>query len=378
MACLVLTLAGASALGAEVTLEVQPPQPLLEVTPWARLLNFDLIVENHTAGDIELIEVEVSALDAHGQLAARKLINQNGIQPSILTLPERTIHPGARGILFNPLYSFPPDLPLAELRYRLTYQATAGAPGPTPGPPSGATSDRPSESTGPADAARTLVVETRVRPVVYRPRVRLQLPLHGRFIVWDGHDFLSHHRRFNYTHPVLQELGFKTNASRYSYDFVPIAGDGTLHQGAEAPNEHWYGFGVTLYAPGDGRVVALADDAPDDHHFDLEAAKKNSLALFGNYIVIDHGHGEYSVLGHIRQKSARVRLGDRVRAGQPVAAMGASGSSLFPHLHYQLQTTIDESGEGLPSYFHGFKRVLGARTRRERYGAIDTGDIIEN
>lgn len=102
------------------------------------------------------------------------------------------------------------------------------------------------------------------------------------------------------------------------------------------------------------------------------------MRVWGNYVVIDHGHGEYSLYGHIRQGSSRVKIGQRVKRGDVVAAIGASGSSMFPHLHYELQTGIDTNSEGLPSTFHDFVRIRGARRVPVAAGIVDSGEIVES
>jgi hypothetical protein len=48
----------------------------------------------------------------------------------------------------------------------------------------------------------------------------------------------------------------------------------------------------------------------------IPEVKKNGMVIFGNYIVIDHGNGEFSHLGHLKPGSAKVAVGDKVRAGQ--------------------------------------------------------------
>ena len=106
--------------------------------------------------------------------------------------------------------------------------------------------------------------------------------------------------------------------------------------------------------------------------------KANLLVPFGNYIIIEHAPGEHSLLAHLKQQSVNVKAGDRVRRGQQIAEIGASGSSLMPHLHYQLQTTAAGNGEGLPAYFHDFVKHRGRTTRRITRGQIDTGDIFES
>jgi murein DD-endopeptidase MepM/ murein hydrolase activator NlpD len=73
-----------------------------------------------------------------------------------------------------------------------------------------------------------------------------------------------------------------------------------------------------------------------------------------------------------------VKVGQTVNQGDVIAPISASGSSLFPHLHYELR---DGSGaktvEGLPSYFSNF-RLLGSRPVAVEKGSVNTGDIIES
>ena len=56
---------------------------------------------------------------------------------------------------------------------------------------------------------------------------------------------------------------------------------------------------------------------------------------------------------------------------------GAAATQMFPHLHYQLQTSATGTAEGLPSYFHAFTRIRGKRRVAVPSGQIDSGEIIE-
>jgi murein DD-endopeptidase MepM/ murein hydrolase activator NlpD len=94
-------------------------------------------------------------------------------------------------------------------------------------------------------------------------------------------------------------------------------------------------------------------------------------------VVIDHGNGEFSHLGHLKPGSVKVAVGDKVHAGQQLAQVGTSGSSLFPHLHYELASSPGIAGEGLPSQFVNFDRVLGATRAHADGTSPDSGDIIE-
>lgn len=161
----------------------------------------------------------------------------------------------------------------------------------------------------------------------------MRLPLDGRLLVWDGHDFCSHHCRFNLDHPVAVEIGFKTNAARYSYDFTLVDADGNRYRGDGAKHEDHLSYGRPVLAPGDGTVVRVKDG------------------------VSEEGSG-----------------GVRIAA---VREDGTSGSSLFPHLHYELATTAGTDGEGLPSQFVEFDRILGSTRARAEASTPDSGDIVE-
>jgi hypothetical protein len=200
------------------------------------------------------------------------------------------------------------------------------------------------------------------------------LPIKGKILVEDGHDFYAHHRRFDYAHPFLQGLGFRSNFMRYSYDFVTLNTNGETYTSNNQVNENWDCFGKAIYAPASGKVVAVIDTMPDNRKFNERLIAQNQMILFGNYIVIDHLNGEFSLFAHTKKGSAKVKPGDMVQSGQEIAAIGASGSANIPHLHYELRTTADHLAEGLPSYFSNYKKS-GKKISK---GQLDSGDIIEN
>ncbi|HTK80372.1 MAG TPA: hypothetical protein VL286_08020 [Rhizomicrobium sp.] len=58
---------------------------------------------------------------------------------------------------------------------------------------------------------------TPIHTLEYRAQIaephppRLILPVKGRIRVWDGHDPYSHHRRWDYSNPMLCNLGYTAN-----------------------------------------------------------------------------------------------------------------------------------------------------------------------
>ncbi len=78
--------------------------------------------------------------------------------------------------------------------------------------------------------------------------------------------------------------------------------------------------GTPFVAPADG-VVILAAGKP----FTLE----------GNLLMIDHGMGLNSAFLHCSQ--LMVKVGDRVRQGQVIGRIGATGRATGPHLHWSIK-----------------------------------------
>ena len=67
-----------------------------------------------------------------------------------------------------------------------------------------------------------------------------------------------------------------------------------------------------------------------------------------NLLKIRHDDGTLGVYAHLSQDSARVREGDRVAVGTPIAASGNTGFSTEPHLHFH---TEDAEGRSIPISF---------------------------
>jgi hypothetical protein len=318
--------------------------------------NFDLLVTNGAAAGppLELASIVMTAHDSAGALVLRRFCDTSGLSPCIRTVPDRTLDPGATAIVYNPFHDLPPLLPLHELRYVLSFADTPG------------------------NVVDSVTETVPLRD--YPTRTDLVLPLRGRVLVFDGHDFYAHHRRWNLAHPVVGKL-FRHNSGRYADDLSIVDSAGRMYRGDGTRNEDWYSWNAPVLAPGAGTVVAAGSGEPDWEvgrtSLPDSVVLARPVALYGNYLVIDHRNGEFSLLAHMRRGSVAVRKGDRVRQGQPVGRVGFSGSVYTIHTHYQLQRGPEYDAEGLPSTFSRLTRVgrSGAPQPRLR---IDSGDVIES
>jgi len=350
-----IILAFLQATAAPVTVTARPATVYIERAASAQRLEFDFLLEGQTDDTVRLRSIRLRASGPDGTPWSIRFIDESGADPSIRTVPRRDI-PGRSAILvYNPFHSFPPDVPIARLDYEFTF--TRGA--------------------------REWRVTTTVEPKPYRQNVTLSLPLAGRILVFDGHDFYAHHRRVDYTDPIMRKVGIRSNSQRYGHDLSLVDQDGSMYRGDGKRNEDWHSWGAPVLAPAGGTVVEVENSMPDYDvgnpraGLSLDTLFARPVALMGNHVIIDHGQGMFSRLMHLRRGSVKVRPGERVTPGQRLGDVGFSGSVYTVHLHYEVAMGPGLDVEGLPAYFSGFRRVLGGRSVPVARGPIDTGDIVE-
>lgn len=171
----------------------------------------------------------------------------------------------------------------------------------------------------------------------YVTQTRLRLPFEGTwYVLWGGRRYEDN------LHTPVPDM-------RFALDLL-VAPNGTGGGSCKSPcraNDDYYAWSQPVRAPADGTVVRLEDGVVDN-----EPNQPRGGNIFGNYVVVDHGNGEYSLLGHLQKGSAAVQVGDRVTAGQQLARVGSSGMSTEPHIHYQLMDEPDyQVAHGLPAQF---------------------------
>ncbi len=116
------------------------------------------------------------------------------------------------------------------------------------------------------------------------------------------------------------------------------AGRGNAHNGTDFAirDEPAMRAGVDVLAAAAGTVVG-ARDGMDDVSVKERGAAAVEARECGNGVRIDHGDGWTSQYCHLKNGSVAVAPGQRVAAGQRLGAVGLSGLSEYPHLHFQVE-----------------------------------------
>lgn len=117
--------------------------------------------------------------------------------------------------------------------------------------------------------------------------------------------------------PAIQPVhnkDLKRMASGYGWRIHPILKIKKKHTGMDfsAP------IGTEIYATGDGEVILV--DKP--------------RIGYGWHVIIKHGFGYQTLYGHMSE--ILVRQGQKVNRGEVIGLVGNTGTSVGPHLHYEV------------------------------------------
>jgi hypothetical protein len=218
---------------------------------------------------------------------------------------------------------------------------------------------------GRADDASVSQAAAEISVLNYQTKTKFSFPLNGTWYVSNAANTSGTHRW-----GIGQE---------FAYDLVRVDSDGNSGKGDQTKPENYYAYGQEVLAPADGTVYEMrdgVDDTPMAQFAIDEASMMKRLKEYqaklrqqygprgadGNYVMIDHGNGEYSVMVHLKKSSIRVKRGEHIKRGQVVAQVGQSGLSTEPHLHFEVVSDPDPFKQrGLPVYFYGLEDADGPK-----------------
>ncbi len=204
-------------------------------------------------------------------------------------------------------------------------------------------------------------------------------PLKGTWSALGAPSLISHHRWGS-----IQE---------FALDLVKIGANGMTHTGNGGKLSDYYAYGEPVYSIGDGQVISTytkaresdqnlkqANETTEEYNERSAMEQQKLLAkgfsfVLGNHIIIEHDNGEYSYYLHLKTESIKVKPGDVVKQGQVIAALGHSGNSTEPHLHFHVTDGPDMAySRSIPVSFENisFFPDDDSNIRHIHYGQIIT------
>jgi murein DD-endopeptidase MepM/ murein hydrolase activator NlpD len=114
--------------------------------------------------------------------------------------------------------------------------------------------------------------------------------------------------------PQVLPAGMEYISSGFGYRADPFTGEGAFHAGLDFRGP----YGAPVYAAARG-VVSFVGQRQG----------------YGNCIEVNHGNGLMTRYAHM--SALRAHVGQLVKAGEPIGAIGSSGRSTGPHLHFEVR-----------------------------------------
>ncbi len=209
-------------------------------------------------------------------------------------------------------------------------------------------------------AGETAEVEKISAPVRSSEGFVGRLPFNGTWYVAEEHGFLDSHKRF------VPEA--------FAYDFLVIGSGGKSYQGNGSRNSEYYAYREPVLAAGDGEVVYMRNNVPENVPGQAMPATPG-----GNAIVIRHDDEQYTYYAHMTPSGMKVGVGDSVSAGDVIGEVGNSGDSIEPHLHFHAMSGPDPGqSSGIPALFENWISNAYGRTAVARsLGTIPKGAFVQ-
>ena len=308
-----------------------PPAPVRVGNRWQ--VSYEVHLTNFSSERLAVTRFTVSDnRDGHTiiELSGNGLIANAAIigTTSPLKGPRIEVAPGQRLVLFMD-FTIPTNAAVAAIRQRIDY----------------ATADGGSNTTQLSDTS----LLNNAKPSLIAPPLR-----GGPWVAIHNAAWPRGHRRVFYT-----VAGHARLPGRFAVDWVKLDGTGRMTKGDPDIAAQTYGYGEDVLAVADATVAAVRDGMDEPVRISQRTTHQPDEDA-GNYVVLKLPDGRFAFYEHLKKGSIRVAVGDKVTTGEVIGALGFSGESTGPHLHFHVANANSPlDAEGLPFEIRRF-RVLGS------------------
>ena len=341
-------------------IRVRPKQPLYERELFVHNLAIDLAFRTLPGPAVSFERGELLYFDQDGNSMGRLEItpflftnNQRiFVSPNFQDAASTTIQPNRTVLVMLPVLQFPRKQSPARIEARFWFQGFGQA-----------------------------LEFPEIRPLAFLnnqgryhyPMVPSPFP-EGDWLTSQGHALRNPaHRR-----SAVFAGGALITLQRYADDFEIFA-NGSRMFGNPSPPTSYYAYGQPVVAIDEGVVLRAVDNVVDNNPV-LTVATPG----YGNNLHIDHQNGEISHYVHLKSGSVRVQVGQRVSRGEVIAEVGNSGSSSYPHIHFEVALSLQRDPnpvgpfhtEGVPFYPADI-RMLGSRQIRTVLPSIIPFQVVD-
>jgi murein DD-endopeptidase len=307
-------------------LDVQvPTAPVIVPIDGQPHLVYELHVTNFRPTTVTLIRIDVlrESVLVHSYIGTDLVSSLGRVGARARTPDPQRIEAGQR-VIFYVWLSLPQDevSSAIRIRHRISFRVGDGI--------------EQSVSAANVDVARD-------KPAVLGPPLR-----GGPWVAVYDPGLQNGHRR-----AVFAINGRARIPSRFAVDWMKLGPDGRFTHDDASVLANSYSYGEDVLAVADGLVGGIENNLPEP----TPNISVNNEA--GNHIALDLGGGRFAFYEHLKPGSIRVKLHERVRAGQVLGSVGATGSVFSgAHLHFHVaDADAPLAAEGLPFVFRNYQRL---------------------
>jgi murein DD-endopeptidase len=308
---------------------VVPVAPSPVVMHGAEHLFYELHLTNFSADRLALSRLQVTSQESGAVLAefSGRALEARMAQVRPSADQDAVIAPGRRTVVYVE-FAMPSGTDSGRLFHRLEYTV---------------------------DGAAQVFATEGAAFAIGTPAVVIGPPLAaGPWVAVHSAEWPRGHRRVLYTIDGRARI-----PGRFAIDWVKVNSQGgkVARGDPDVPANH-LGYGADVIAVADATVAAARDDMQEMPT--VSGNRRHPLAdASGNFVALELGRGRFAFYEHLKPGSVRVRTGDAVKRGHVLAALGFTGDSTGPHLHFHVADAPSPlGGDGMPFAIDRFE-LLG-------------------
>lgn len=196
--------------------------------------------------------------------------------------------------------------------------------------------------------------------VNYQTKNDYLFPVSGQWLIGTAPSLEGHHRW--------------AGVQEFAFDLIQLGNGTRSYQNEGNQLSDYYCYGAPVRVMADGEVVKVTENElegtsmlkqPEESEGDYLQRimvqqqlllQKGMDAILGNHVIVSHGSGEYSTYAHLKPGSVSVNVGDKLKSGTVIGAIGNSGNSTEPHLHFHVSDSPEVTySRSLPIRFKNIK-----------------------
>ncbi|MEQ8472142.1 MAG: M23 family metallopeptidase [Marinoscillum sp.] len=133
-----------------------------------------------------------------------------------------------------------------------------------------------------------------------------------------------------------------------------------IDQGYNEGPTHMNQYALDFHMDTGTEITAIRDGiVMDVEEKNSKGCPREECSKYNNYVMIRHDDGSVADYSHIMKNGSKVKIGDRVKAGDPIALSGETGFASGPHLHLEVYVMTFNGQQSVKVEYHLDENTIG-------------------